>query len=235
MLCWSSVVLCSAPLLLDTYMVNILIRAFFVAIAAVTVDIMWGYCGTLTFGQSAFFGIGVYALAIVFTEFGFGSWQVLFAVGAAIIISGAVAALTGWLSFYPGSTPLYASIVSLVVPIVLVQILYSGGTFTGSSSGLVGFETFDLSFESWFRLAGLSLAAVAVVALILMRSDTGRLLKALAGQRRALQPISASTRRAFASSSWCSPPSSRRLLASATPLSEEWPRRRMPVSRSEPG
>jgi branched-chain amino acid transport system permease protein len=168
-----------APSLLDTYMVNILIRAFFVAIAAVTVDIMWGYCGTLTFGQSAFFGIGVYALAIVFTEFGFGSWQVLFAMGAAIIISGVVAALTGWLSFYPGSTPLYASIVSLVVPIVLVQILYSGGTFTGSSSGLVGFETFDLSFESWFRLAGLSLAAVAVAALILMRSDTGRLLRAL--------------------------------------------------------
>jgi branched-chain amino acid transport system permease protein len=168
-----------APLLLDTYMVNILIRAFFVAIAAVTVDIMWGYCGTLTFGQSAFFGIGVYALAIVFTEFGFGFWQILFAVGAAIIVSGAVAALTGWLSFYPGSTPLYASIVSLVVPIVLVQILYSGGTFTGSSSGLVGFETFDLSFENWFRLAGLSLAAVAVIALILMRSDTGRLLEAL--------------------------------------------------------
>src|SRR5207237_1999082 len=51
-----------APLLLDTYMINILIRAFFVAIAAITVDIVWGYCGTLTFGQSAFFGIGVYAL-----------------------------------------------------------------------------------------------------------------------------------------------------------------------------
>ncbi len=66
-----------APLLLDTYMVNILIRAFFVAVAAVTVDIMWGYCGTLTFGQSAFFGIGVYALAIVFTEFGFALWRSL--------------------------------------------------------------------------------------------------------------------------------------------------------------
>ena len=168
-----------APLLLDTYLINILIRACFVAIAAVTVDILWGYCGTLTFGQSAFFGIGVYALAIVFTEYGFGSWQILFALGAAVIISVAVAALTGWLSFYPGSTPLYASIVSLVVPIVLVQVLYSGGTFTGSSSGLVGFETFDLSFENWFRLAGLSLTAVAVVAMILMRSDTGRVLKAI--------------------------------------------------------
>jgi branched-chain amino acid transport system permease protein len=65
------------------------------------------------------------------------------------------------------------------VPIVLVQILYSGGTFTGSSSGLVGFESFDLDFDNWFRLAGLSLAATAAVALIVMRSDTGRLLKAL--------------------------------------------------------
>ncbi|WP_407181691.1 ABC transporter permease subunit [Bradyrhizobium sp. STM 3562] len=168
-----------APLLLDTYMVNILIRAFFVAIAAITVDIVWGYCGTLTFGQSAFFGIGVYALAIIFTEYGFGSWQILLALAAAVIAAAAVATVTGWLSFYPGSTPLYASIVSLVVPIVLVQVLYSGGTFTGSSSGLVGFETFDLEFENWFRLAGLSLAAVAIVALIAMRSDTGRVLKAL--------------------------------------------------------
>jgi branched-chain amino acid transport system permease protein len=168
-----------APLVLDTYMLNILVRAFFVAIAAITVDIVWGYCGTLTFGQSAFFGIGVYALAIIFTEYGFGGWQAAFAIAAAVIVAAAVAGLTGWLSFYPGSTPLYASIVSLVVPIVLVQILYSGGTFTGSSSGLVGFETFDLEFDTWFRLAGLCLVATAVVALIVMRSDTGRLLKAL--------------------------------------------------------
>ncbi|WP_024507376.1 ATP-binding cassette domain-containing protein [Bradyrhizobium sp. ARR65] len=168
-----------APLLLDTYMINILIRAFFVAIAAITVDIVWGYCGTLTFGQSAFFGIGVYALAIIFTEYGFGSWQILLALATAVIAAAAVATVTGWLSFYPGSTPLYASIVSLVVPIVLVQVLYSGGTFTGSSSGLVGFETFDLEFENWFRLAGLCLAAVAVVALIATRSDSGRVLKAL--------------------------------------------------------
>ena len=42
------------------------------AIMALTVDVLWGYSGMLTFGQSAFFGIGAYALAIVFTQFGFG-------------------------------------------------------------------------------------------------------------------------------------------------------------------
>ncbi|WP_456776504.1 branched-chain amino acid ABC transporter ATP-binding protein/permease [Bradyrhizobium sp. USDA 4369] len=168
-----------APLLLDTYLVNILVRACFVAIAAITVDIMWGYCGTLTFGQSAFFGIGAYALAIMFTEYGFGPWQICAAIAAAMAVAAAVAAFTGWLSFYPGSTPLYASVISLVVPIVLVQILYSGGTFTGSSSGLVGFESFDLEIETWLRLAGLGLLATAVLALVLMRSDTGRLLSAL--------------------------------------------------------
>ncbi|CAL76471.1 putative Branched-chain amino acid ABC tranpsorter, ATP binding protein [Bradyrhizobium sp. ORS 278] len=175
----AAAVILVAPLLLDTYLVNILVRACFVAIAAITVDIMWGYCGTLTFGQSAFFGIGAYALAIMFTEYGFGTWQIFAAIGAAVAVAAAVAAFTGWLSFYPGSTPLYASVISLVVPIVLVQILYSGGTFTGSSSGLVGFESFDLEIETWLRLAGLGLLATAVLALVVMRSDTGRLLSAL--------------------------------------------------------
>ncbi|WP_315719246.1 MULTISPECIES: branched-chain amino acid ABC transporter ATP-binding protein/permease [unclassified Bradyrhizobium] len=175
----AAAVIIVAPLLLDTYLVNILVRACFVAIAAITVDIMWGYCGTLTFGQSAFFGIGAYALAIMFTEYGFGTWQIFAAIGAAVAVAAAVAAFTGWLSFYPGSTPLYASVISLVVPIVLVQILYSGGTFTGSSSGLVGFESFDLEIETWLRLAGLGLLAAAVLALVVMRSDTGRLLSAL--------------------------------------------------------
>jgi hypothetical protein len=80
-------VLMLAPLALDTYMLNILVRAMFVAMAAITVDIMWGYCGTLTFGQSAFFGIGVYALAIIFTEYGFGPWQAALAVAAAVIVA----------------------------------------------------------------------------------------------------------------------------------------------------
>jgi branched-chain amino acid transport system permease protein len=169
----------AGPWLLDTYTLNILIRAFFVAIAALTVDVLWGFSGTLTFGQSAFFGIGAYAVAITFTQFGFGVPQALLALAAAVGAAVVVAGFIGWLSFYPGSTPLYASVISLVLPIVLVQILYSGGTFTGSSSGLVGFESFDLSLESWFRLAGLAVVATVIAAWIVLASDAGRVLGAM--------------------------------------------------------
>jgi len=169
----------AGPFVLDTYTVNILVRAFFVAIAALTVDVLWGVSGTLTFGQSAFFGIGGYALAIVFTQFGFGPGEALLALGAAVGVAAIVAALVGWLSFYPGSTPLYASVISLVLPIVLVQILYSGRTFTGSSSGLVGFESFDITIENWFRLSGLAVIVALVATSIMLRSDAGRVLSAM--------------------------------------------------------
>jgi len=69
----------------------------------------------------------------------------------------------GWLSFYPGSTPFYASVVSLAFPIVVTQIIFSGGTFTGSSSGLVGYQVFDFSIEAWFWITGGGLAVFGAV------------------------------------------------------------------------
>jgi len=48
-----------------------LIRAFLYAAVALTVDLLWGYTGILTFGQSAFFGIGAYAAGLIFTHVGF--------------------------------------------------------------------------------------------------------------------------------------------------------------------
>lgn len=169
----------AGPWILDAYTVNILIRAFFVATVALTVDVLWGHSGYLTFGQSAFFGLGAYVLAIVFMRLGFGPAQVLTAVAITIGGAAVLAAFVGWLSFYSGSTPLYASVISLVLPIVMVQLLYSGGEFTGSSSGLVGFESFELSTEAWFRIAGLFALTATLIAKIGISSDAGRLLGAI--------------------------------------------------------
>jgi branched-chain amino acid transport system permease protein len=66
-----------------------------------------------------------------------------------------------------------------VVPIVVTQLVYSGGTWTGSSSGLVGYETLPLELEGFFRLAGLALVLVTLAAWLFVRSDAGRLLRAV--------------------------------------------------------
>lgn len=164
------------PSLLDTYLLNILIRAFCFALVALTVDMLWGYSGILTFGQSAFFGIGAYAVGLVFTHMGFSTGTAWLALALAVAAALLVALLVGWLSFYQGATPLYASVISLVLPIVMTQLLFSGGTFTGSSSGLTGYMTFDLSLEAWFRIAGMALVLITAAAWLFVRSDAGKIL-----------------------------------------------------------
>ena len=167
------------PFLLPDFMVNNLIRAFLYAAAALTVDVLWGYTGILTFGQSAFFGIGVYAAGLIFTHLGFNLEYAALAFGAGVIGAVIVALLVGWLAFYHGASPLYASVVTLVLPIVVTQILYSGGTFTGSSSGLSGFESFQIDLNGWFWISGVYLVAVTAGTWLFVRSDAGRVLVAI--------------------------------------------------------
>jgi branched-chain amino acid transport system permease protein len=79
-----ALVVAAGPFILDTYSVNILIRGFLYALVALTVDILWGYTGILTFGQAAYFGIGAYATALIFTHVGFEPATILLAVGLAL-------------------------------------------------------------------------------------------------------------------------------------------------------
>lgn len=172
-------VIATAPLYLDTYTVNILIRAFFLAALTMTVDVLWGYTGILTFGQSAFFGIGAYACALVFTHYGFGPGWAIAALAIAILAAMAVAGLIGMLAFYHGASPLYASIITLALPIVVVQLIFAGGRFTGSSSGLSAFPTYYWDVAVWFWIAGVYLVAVTVTGWLFVKSDFGRLLVAI--------------------------------------------------------
>src|SRR6202051_823230 len=169
----------AGSVLLPSFLVNNLIRSFLYAVVAITVDLLWGYTGILTFGQSAFFGIGAYAAGLIFTHAGFSLPLAAAALAAGIGVAWVVSRAVGWLAFYHGASPLYASVVTLVLPIVLVQGIYSGGEFTGSSSGLSGFDSFDIPLEAWFFIAGALLVLLAVTAWMFVRSDAGPLLVAL--------------------------------------------------------
>jgi branched-chain amino acid transport system permease protein len=164
---------------LPAFLVNNLIRAFLYATVALTVDLLWGYAGILTFGQSAFFGIGAYSAGLVFQHFGFSPLNAALAFIGGLIVSWCVSRIVSWLAFYHGASPLYASVVTLVLPIVLVQGIYSGGEWTGSSSGLSGFESFDIPLEAWYLISGILLALLTLGAWLFVRSDAGKLLVAI--------------------------------------------------------
>src|SRR5258708_14488927 len=119
-----------APLALDTYTVNVLTRSLLYATLALTLDVLWGYAGILSYGQSAFFAIGAYALGLAATHIGFDIGIAAAAFLGSLVLAGAAGAFTGWLAFGRGVTPLYVSVVTLVLPIVVKQGLLSGGTFT---------------------------------------------------------------------------------------------------------
>ncbi|TDK41449.1 ATP-binding cassette domain-containing protein [Antarcticimicrobium luteum] len=164
---------------LDRFSINVLTRSMIYAILAITVDLLWGFAGILTFGQAAFFGVGAYATAMLLTHVGSSPTLIGVALVLAILVPVMLGLIVGWLSFYYGSTPIYATVISLVFPIVVTQLIYSGGTLTGSSSGLVGYFGLPLGLEGFFRLSGICLVIVAVGALVFVRSDGGRILTAI--------------------------------------------------------
>ena len=170
--------LAGGPLVLGDYAQQILSQAFFFAIAAITVDLLWGYTGVLTFGQSAFFGIGVYTVALALAYYVEGTLATAGAIALGMAFAALLGGAVGWLSFFDRASPIYAAIVTLALPVVFTQVILSGGAYTGSSSGLPIPAPF-LSVEQWFWISGGLLLLVAVLAYVFVTSDAGRVLVAI--------------------------------------------------------
>jgi branched-chain amino acid transport system permease protein len=185
-----------APDLLETYAINILTRSLLYAIVALTVAVLWGQLGVLTFGQSAFFAAGAYAAGIIFAHVGFSPGLAALALLAGVAVAVGMALIVGWLAFSRRASPLYASVVTLVLTIVVTQVIFSGGNFTGSSSGLSGFDSFDMETEQWFRLAGLLLVVFTCLGQFFIGSDAGRLLTAIRENEQRCQYLGIDTDRA---------------------------------------
>ncbi len=88
---------------------------------------LWGYCGVLSFGQMAFFGISAYSYGIIAINMGGGTLTLLAALLALLIT--AVAALAfGYFVFYGRVSGWIVPILTLVLTLVLE-------TFLGQTAG----------------------------------------------------------------------------------------------------
>ena len=91
-----TVLLSTVPFFLSGASLEIAIRILLFGMMSTAWNVMAGYAGLFSFGHAAYFGLGAYSGAYLLVEHGISPW-IGMAVG--MILGGAFAALTGFLSF----------------------------------------------------------------------------------------------------------------------------------------
>ena len=149
-------------------------------------DILFGYTGLLSFGQSAFYGTGGFVAAYLLTQMGFPDVMIALIIGA--IAAGIVGYLVGLIALR--RTGIYFAMITVAIAEVFFFVEFSPlSDYTGGENGLPGVPTpsFNLGFTTLNFTTGWSLyhfIAVwyfigIVAALRIVRSPVGAVLSAI--------------------------------------------------------
>jgi branched-chain amino acid transport system permease protein len=176
---------------------NFLVLALIIALAAQGWNILGGFGGQFSFGHAAFFGTGAYATAILQARFGVNAWAG-FALGVA---AGALAGwIIGFLSFRSGLRGSYFALVTLAFAEVF-RILANAAEVTGGAAGLlirldVRPANFQFASRAVFFWIALALVALALVLTrFIERSRFGARLVAIRENEEAAQALGVDTLR----------------------------------------
>jgi branched-chain amino acid transport system permease protein len=126
------VILVILPLLVDPYQTVLLSYGLVFAIAALGFNLLLGYTGLLSFGHSAFFGVGAYAVAFIVKYLELRSIEAFILGG--ILASALVSAVFGFLCVR--YTRIYFGILTLALSQVLWSLAFKFFWVTGGTDGL---------------------------------------------------------------------------------------------------
>jgi len=147
---------------------------------AISVNIVFGYTGGLTFGHVAVYGIGAYTSALLSTKLGF-SFLVSFC------LAGVAGALVGIIVGYPTlklAGP-YFALATMGFHKVMEMIFLNWETVTGGPSGITGIPSpvmFGVQFKTEERYYYLLVIVTLVIYIIyrnLIRSHRGKTITAM--------------------------------------------------------
>jgi urea transport system permease protein len=151
----------------STYSVSIIGKYLTFALLALSLDLVWGYCGILALGQGAFFALGGYAMGMylmrqigsrgvygdpVLPDFMvFLNWKELpwywygfdyfvFAMIMVVLVPGVLAYVFGWLAFRSRVTGVYLSIITQALTYALMLAFFRNEMGFGGNNGLTDFK-----------------------------------------------------------------------------------------------
>jgi len=186
-----------SPFHVPSYMVALLAKYLCFAMLALSVDLIWGFCGILSLGHGAFFALGGYAMGMhLMRQIGdrgvyghpelpdfmvFLNWKELpwywygfdnfvFAAFMVALVPAALAFVFGWFAFRSRVTGVYLSIISQAMTFALLLAFFRNDMGFGGNNGLTDFKDllgFDLQSDG--TRAGLFAAsAVALLGAYLL-------------------------------------------------------------------
>jgi branched-chain amino acid transport system permease protein len=188
-------VLFAYPILFGEYQASRFSLFLVYAFLGLSLSVVWGYTGVLSFGQVVFFGVAGYTFGVVSVNFA----TPLGITGAFLVGIGGgalVAATMGYFMFYGGVRDVYVTIITLVATLVLHTFMAqtAGESWTIGTAALGGFngmptipnlaigvEGAAVSFDSTgFYYLVLVLLLVTYLGLrVLVNSDYGRVMVAV--------------------------------------------------------
>jgi urea transport system permease protein len=157
----------SSPLHVPDYMVTLVGKYLCYALLALSVDLVWGYCGILSLGHGAFFALGGYAMGMyLMRQIGtrgvygnpdlpdfmvFLNWKELpwywhgfeyfpFAALMVLLVPGLLAFAFGWLAFRSRVTGVYLSIITQAMTFALLLAFFRNDMGFGGNNGLTDFK-----------------------------------------------------------------------------------------------
>jgi len=141
------------------------------ALFAMSLGLMWGYAGILSFGHAAYFGLGAYTYAIAATNVGESTGPLLLA----ILLPAVVAAAIGAMMFYGRISDVYMGVITLVVTLILFKFMNAtagdayriGSARLGGFNGIPAFPILNVPGDSSTTIFGTPFYYVVAVALLL--------------------------------------------------------------------
>jgi ABC-type branched-subunit amino acid transport system permease subunit len=130
------------PLFSDGYTVGNTVYFFVWVFIALSLCLIWGYGGSLSFGQTAFFGIAGYGYGVLTLNFGSAYGFTLVALVAAVAIAALFAVLLGYFMFFGRIAGVFLGIVTLAVTLMLERFMAqtAGPEWHMGSARLNGFN-----------------------------------------------------------------------------------------------
>ena len=150
-----------------TYLVALFGKYACYAILALSIDLIWGYCGILSLGHGAFFALGGYAMGMylmrqigsrgvygnpilpdfmVFLNYPSLPWywygfdMFWFAALMVLVVPGLLAFCFGWLAFRSRVTGVYLSIITQAMTYALLLAFFRNDFGFGGNNGLTDFK-----------------------------------------------------------------------------------------------